>query len=342
MLMEHLEKLTNLHGVSGDEGRIRAYIRKEAEKIVPKEDIEMDAMGNLYVHKRGPGKRVMVAAHMDEVGMIVKGIREDGLLAYEPNGLDPRVCVSKRVVVGKKQIPGVIGAKAIHLQSPEEFKKAIRHSNLYVDIGAKDKKDAEESVRVGDYISFDSRYEILGDSISAKALDDRVGCAMLLELMKKDFPADISYAFTVQEEVGLRGSLAAVQRIRPDFALVLEGTTANDLPREMNYVTKMGDGAAISFMDGRTVVKKNVFEVMKALAVEENIHWQCRCGTSGGTDAGNIHKALAGCLVGGISVPCRYIHSPISLCSISDVRNVYRLAEVMLQKGVSMLFSQED
>lgn len=334
-MMRHLEALTNLCGVSGDEGRVRAYLKKEAMALAS--DISVDAMGNLYVHKPGPGRRVMLCAHMDEVGMIVTGIRDDGLLAYEACGLDPRVCVSKRVLVGKGAVPGVIGAKAIHLQSKEEFTKAIKHDKLYVDIGAKDKKDAEASVHVGDYICFNTEFAQLGELVSAKALDDRVGCAILLALMQNEYACDISYVFTVQEEVGCRGAMAAVHRVEPEIALVLEGTMANDLPEATDYVTRVGEGPAITFMDGGTVVKRNMFDALKAVAVEEGIPWQCRRGTAGGTDASAIHKALLGCLAGGISVPCRYIHSPLSVASAADIKNAYRLADAFLRNGLPML-----
>ncbi|HWQ58883.1 MAG TPA: M42 family peptidase, partial [Clostridia bacterium] len=271
-MLGRLEELTNIYGVSGDEGRVRKYLKGKLDEMGLAH--QTDTMGNLIVHKEGKGRRVMVCAHMDEVGMIVRGILDNGLIAYEESGLDARVVISKRVVIGRDDVSGVIGAKAIHLQSRDEFKRALPHSELYVDIGAKDKQDAQKYVKLGDRICFTTKFERLGDAaVKAKALDDRVGCAILLELLKNDYACDLWAVFTVQEEVGLRGAKAAVWTAAPDVALVLEGTTANDMPkaRDHEYVTRMGNGPAITFMDGGTVARPRMFNALQQTAKEAGI-----------------------------------------------------------------------
>ncbi len=331
-MLRRLEELTNLYGVSGDEGRVRKYIKAALDGMSLK--YKVDTMGNIIVRKEGSGRRVMVCAHMDEVGMIVRGILDNGLIAYDQGGLDPRVCVSKRVVIGRDNVEGVIGAKAIHLQTHEEMQRALPHDELYIDIGAKDKDDAAKSVKLGDRVSFITKFERYGeDTVKAKALDDRIGCALLLELLKNDYACDFWGVFTVQEELGLRGAKAAVYTAAPEVALVLEGTTANDMPKAMEhqYVTRMGEGPAVTFMDGGTVTKPKMFDALKRTAREAGIPFQIRQGARGGTDGGAINHALEGCIVGGISVPCRYIHSPASLASIKDIENALKLADAFLK-----------
>lgn len=327
-----LGRLSNTMSVSGNEKEIRKLLK---ELAAPYGEITTDTMGNLYVHKPGKGKRIMACAHMDEVGMIVKGIMEDGLLAYTAIGIDSRVCVSKRVVVGPDKVPGVIGAKAIHLQRREDLDKSIPHGELFVDIGAESREDALKYVSVGDYISFDTEFSYFGDGrMKGKALDDRLGCAVVLELLRENYDCDFYGVFTVQEEVGMRGAMAAAYRVEPDLALIFEGTTANDMPEceGHQHVTKVGQGPAISMMDGATIVNPKLFKAMKQTAEEAGIPYQVRQGTKGGTDAGAIHKAGAGALAIGISVPCRYIHGPVSVASVSDFENAVALAKVFLGK----------
>ncbi len=325
-----LRRLSEAVSVSGNEKEIRTVLK---ELVTPCDDIWTDTMGNLYVHKKGMGKKVMVCAHMDEVGMMVKGITEEGLLAYSSVGIDSRVCVSKRVFVGKDKIPGVIGSKAIHLQGRDALSKAIPHAELFVDIGAENKEDAMKYVNVGDYICFDTAFSYFGNGrIKGKALDDRLGCAVILELLKKKYDYDFYAVFTVQEEVGMRGAMAASYQIQPEFALIFEGTTANDMPEleGHQYVTKLGKGPAISMMDSATIVTPKLFRKMKQTAEENGIPYQIRQGTKGGTDAGAIHKACGGAWAIGISIPCRYIHSPIAVADISDYENTIKLADAFL------------
>ncbi|MDO4568345.1 MAG: M42 family metallopeptidase [Clostridia bacterium] len=330
-MLGRLKELTELNGVSGNEGAVRKYIKEYAAAY--SDEIWNDSMGNLFVHKKGDGRRIMVCAHMDEVGMMVRGIRDDGLLAYSAAGIDPRVLCGRRVVVGAERVPGVIGTKAIHLQSKSEFTAAYKHKQLYIDIGAKDKADAERSVKLGDYVAFATEFEEFGEGLmKAKALDDRVGCCIAMELLKHDYECDFYAVFTVQEELGLRGARSAAYAVKPELALILEGTTANDTAKTEGHqwVTRVGKGAALSFMDGGTITRPQMLDELKRCADDNGIKWQLRQGNRGGTDAGAIHKAIGGIVTGGISLPCRYIHSPASVASIDDFECCYKLADRFL------------
>ena len=328
-MLQRIEELSNLQGVTGDEGRVRAYIRSALSGIG---EMRTDSMGNLYVHKKGPGKRVMVAAHMDEVGCIVRGFKEDGTLSYGIRSIDPRVMVGKRVVIGPNRVPGVIGAKAIHLQTEEEFKKAYDHDELFIDIGAKDKADAEQRVQIGDYVGFDTVFTQMGNLMAGKALDDRIGCAILMELLTRAYPCDFYGVFTVQEEAGLRGAEAAVYHVQPDVALILDCTPARDLPGtpEGEIATRLFSGAAITLMDGATIPRPAMAKALMECAKEAGIRYQIRSNGKGGTDAGAIHKALAGCVAGGISVPGRYLHTPNSMAAMEDVESALALVDAFL------------
>ncbi len=333
-----LKELTRLAGVSGDEGEVRAFIKEQAAPHC--DEITVDSMGSVLCLKRAKGgsdRTVMVAAHMDEVGFMVQYVRDDGLIRYlTVGGIDPAVCVSKRVLVGKKRVPGVIGCKAVHLQERDERTRALKHSQLFIDIGARDKADALSRVSVGDYIHFDSEYVEFGRGlVKSRALDDRVGCAVMLELMRRDFPVDVVYAFNTQEEVGLRGAKTTAFRAQPDCALVLEGTTANDTvgARVHEEICSVGAGPAISFMDRASIANPQLFERLRALAKERGIPWQLKRGATGGNDAGSIQRARGGCATTAISVPCRYIHSPASVCNLEDVENQFRLVAAFLEEG---------
>lgn len=333
-----LKELTRLRGVSGDEGEVRAFIMEKAKPFA--DEIKVDNMGSVIAYKRCKdpnAKTVMVAAHMDEVGFLVQYIRDDGLIRYMTvGGIDPAVCVSKRVRIGKDGVPGVIGCKAVHLQAPDERTQALKHSQLFIDIGAKDKADAMSKVKIGDYVIFDSDYVEFGKNlVKSRALDDRIGCAVMLELMQHDYPCHVAFAFNVQEEVGLRGAMATAFRIQPDCALVLEGTTANDTvgAKAHDEVCTVGQGPTISFMDRASIAHPALFARMREIAKEKNISWQLKRGVAGGNDAGSIQRAQGGCATATISVPCRYIHSPASVCNLDDVENQYRLVKAFLDEG---------
>ena len=327
-----LKELSELHGVSGDEGAVRRFIR---EKVTPFcDEVFTDTMGNLYAHRKKEGAPVIaLTAHMDEVGMMIRKIRDDGELEYDYAGLDPRVMPGRRVAIGKDRIPGVIGTKPIHLQSDEDYEASVPHKELTIDIGAKDKDDAEKYVKIGDYACFTTKFEELGEGFfTGKALDDRVGCAVVMALLKQEYDCDLYAAFTVQEEVGLRGANLVADHVRPDLVLNFEGTTANDMPQAKGHetVTSVGKGPAITFMDRGTIVDVRLFDALRETARVHEIPFQLRKGTNGRTDMGRIHTDLGGCRAGGISLPCRYIHSAQSVASWEDMKNMILLADAFV------------
>jgi len=330
-----LEKLCNADGVSGCEREVREIIKNEVCNYA--DEIITDSMGNLLVLKHGKlkDKTVMLSAHMDEVGFIISGITKEGYLEFKSvGGIDTRVIISKKVRIGQDKIKGIIGIKAVHLTTDSERDTVPKESDLYIDIGAKDEDDAKKYVKLGDYVAFDTEFEYLGiKSIKAKAIDDRVGCYILCNLIKQDVLYDTWFCFLVQEEVGLRGAKIASYRLNPDIALVVEGTTCCDVPgaRESEYITKMNDGAALSFMDRSTIVDKDFYPKLYSLGIENNINIQYKKMASGGNDAGAIHLSQTGVKTASVSVPCRYIHSPVSVCSVNDIESVEKLCKVFLE-----------
>ena len=341
MLIDTLKTLCSLPGVSSFEDAVRDYIKNE---ITPCADsIRVDAMGNLIVVKHGekPGKHsLMLAAHMDEVGLMVHTITDEGYLKFSPvGGIDRRVLIGKRVLVGEKSIPGVIGLKAYHLTSSEEEKKVPKLKEFYIDIGAKDGTEARVLVKPGDVAVFDSDVLEFGSGfLKAKAIDDRIGCAVMVELMKHPLPMDCTFAFTVQEEVGTRGAFGAAFSVKPDIALVLEGTTAADLPAMPAHqkVCAPGKGPVIPYMDGGTVYDRELFQLLRSLAETHGIPWQTKEYISGGTDARTIQRSRNGVRVAAISAAVRYLHTPSSVASIADFDQILSLAELFIAAVAEM------
>ncbi len=331
-----LKTLTELNAPSGHEQALRRALRDELKRLgfAP----EIDRMGNIIVQKPGvgpaPRKRVLVSAHMDEVGLIVTSATEDGFLKFTTaGGIDPRVLVSKRVLVGDEKLPGIIGAKPIHLQSWEEMDRVFDTDSLYVDIGAKSKDEATGKAPMGTYISFDTPYVPYGDGYACgKAFDDRVGCWTLLRLLQEELPVDLVAAFVSQEEVGCRGSKGAAFSQEPQIGLVLEGTTCNDLGDipETARVCEAGRGVAVSFMDNASIADRELFRLALRVAKEQGIAHQVKSAVSGGNDGGSIQRARGGIPVLVLSVPCRYIHSPSSVVKLSDVESQFQLAKALL------------
>lgn len=328
-----LKKLSEAFGPSGCEADVRAVLTEELAPHV--NEWMKDALGNLIAVKPGSkGPKVMLAAHMDECGLMVSSIDRSGLLRFRKvGGLDDRVLVSKHVTIGPKRIAGVIGAKAIHLQRPEERSQIIPLSGLYIDIGAKSKEDAEKLVKLGDYAVFATEFAHLSDTVvKGKSFDDRAGCAVLAEVLKEQYSMPIYGAFTVQEEIGLRGAGVAAYAIEPDLAIVLEGTTCSDLPgsKEHGYCTSMGGGPAITAMDASVVTDKRMVTELLRIAEEHNIPIQFKRSITGGSDAGRINQTKIGIPVVVVSVPCRYIHSPVSMMSLVDYENTVKLIKLFL------------
>lgn len=341
MLIDTLKELCALPGVSSREDAVRDYIRAQAAPYA--DSIRVDVMGNLIVEKKGavPGsKKLMLAAHMDEVGLMVHTITDEGYLKFSTvGGIDRRVLIGKRVLVGERQLPGVIGLKAYHLTGAEEEKKVPKLKEFYIDIGAKDGEEAKTYVSPGDVAVFDSDIVEFGHGLlKAKAIDDRIGCAVMVELLKEDLPMDCTFAFTVQEEVGTRGAFGAAFSVTPDIALVLEGTTAADLPdmADRQKVCAPGKGPVVPYMDGGAVYDRGLFELLRSLAVENKIPWQTKEYVSGGTDAGAIQRSKSGVRVAAISAAVRYLHTPSSVASLEDCRNILMLARCFLNAVSTM------
>lgn len=335
-MFDYLKNLCLIDGISGDEGRVREYIISE---IDGKCTYEVDPMGNLLVFKKGkkePKNKVMISAHMDEVGFIVTYICDNGFLKFiNVGGVDPKIAVGRAVRVGENNINGVIGNKAVHLCHGEEENTVPKLDKLYIDIGAKDKEEAEKYVSVGDNVHFISDFIEFGeDKIKAKAIDDRFGCAIMLKMIDSDLEYDTHFAFLVQEEVGCRGAGAAVFSIRPDYAIVLEATTASDISGVSNEdrVCVQGKGAVVSFMDRSTVYNRELFKGAFALADKNNILIQTKTTVAGGNDAGAIHKACSGVYTIAVSLPCRYIHSGTSVGDKKDMKSCYDLAVALCEE----------
>ncbi|MBM7614102.1 M42 family metallopeptidase [Alkaliphilus hydrothermalis] len=331
-----LEKLVNASGVSGNEKEVRKIILEELKGYV--DEIKVDRMGNIIAKKNGKKDQphVVLAAHMDEVGLMVKGIDSAGLIKFAPvGGVDARILVSKVVFVGPDKVPGVIGAKAIHMQKPEERKKALSIDDLYIDIGCKKQEETEKYVSVGDYIVFDGRYTEFGKNrVKAKALDDRVGCAIMIDILKMDLPVTVTGTFTVQEEIGLRGAAVAANQVNADLAIILEGTTCSDVSDVEPHlqVTELDKGPAISLMDNTSIYNRKWVDSLVRTAKENNIPWQYRRTTFGGNDAGRFHLAKSGTPCVSLAVACRYIHSPVSVMSKDDFKNTKELVIKYLEK----------
>ena len=332
-----LKTLTELRAPSGHEQPLRRALMQALKDkgLSP----VLDRMGNVVVVKpgaKGPqARRVLLTAHMDEVGLIVASVAEEGFLRTLPiGGVDPRVIISKRVLCGDEAIPGVIGAMAIHLQTAEDRKRVLGYDDIYVDIGAKDKAEAEAKCPKGTYITFDTDYVPFGDGcVSAKALDDRVGCYNLLRLLERDYPCQVIAVFTSQEEVGCRGAKGAAFAQAPDIGLVLEGTTCNDLGDvpAPERVCEAGAGVAVSFMDHSSIANRELFQRALRLGAEKGIPCQVKGSVSGGNEAGAIQLARAGTPTLVLSVPCRSIHSPSSVCKLADVDAQLALAQALLE-----------
>ena len=259
-MLECLKELCIKNGVSGDEEEVRDYIISQIKDYC---EYQIDNMGNIIKKGKSTSKnKVLLSAHMDEVGMIVTFINSDGTLKISSvGGIDPRVIFGRQVLVGEKKIIGVIGSKAVHNLTAEEKETAIKVENMYVDIGAKNKEEASELVALGDYITFKSDYIEFGEGyIKSKAIDDRAGCAVLIDIIKSELLYDTYFTFVTQEEIGLRGAKTAAFSVDPDVAIVIEATTAADIPNVsgQNQVCHLKKGAVVSFMDRATIYNKQL------------------------------------------------------------------------------------
>ncbi|GAB4501591.1 MAG: M42 family metallopeptidase [Anaerolineales bacterium] len=334
--LDLLEKLCNAGAVSGDEGEVRKIILEEVKPYA--DEVKVDALGNLLVTKNGSAAdrlRVMLDCHMDEVGFMLVADDSEGLFRFElVGGIDPRQLPGKQVLVGKDKIPGVIGARPIHLTTPEERSQKISVEALRIDVGP----GGAGKVKPGDRATFATRFRRAGDSIFSKAIDNRIGCAILIDLLKTA-PAslDLCLSFSVQEEIGLRGAKVAAYHFNPHLAFAIDSTPANDLPvhdGEENtfYNTKLGGGPAIYSFDSGTLSDPRLIRFLAATGDALKIPYQYRQPGGGGTDGGAIHRARAGVPTVSVSVPHRYTHTAISLARLADWENSLALLSAALQR----------
>lgn len=332
-----LRELCLINGVSGDENAVREFI---IDKIKDVCEYRTDNLGNLICLRKGrkaPEKKIMVAAHMDEVGFIVTSIRSDGTLTFGTvGGIDACAAIGRQVKIGRNGLSGVIGSSAIHNLSKEEREKAPSISNLYIDIGAADKDEAEKHVRPGDCVYFNSEFVEFGENhIKSKAIDDRAGCAMMIKLMQDEPEYDTWFVFNVQEEIGLRGAAVSAFSVQPDIAFVLEATTAADIDgvSGAKRVCSLGDGPVVSFMDRSTVYDKQLYKLAFETAGELGIRCQTKTMIAGGNDSGAIHISGKGVRTLAVSVPCRYLHSPSCVIDYSDLEASYSLVKKLIEKA---------
>jgi endoglucanase len=321
-----LQTLTACHGPSGDEGGVAETIAALAAPHAHEHWV--DPMGNLIVHRRGQGPKVLFAAHMDSIGMIVTHMEEEGFLRFgKVGGLDLTALLHTPVRFAGG-IRGLVGA------DQDADKKKLGIEDLFIDIGAKSRQEAESLVHIGDTAVFDAPTFAAGERIVSPYLDNRISCAVLLQVLEclGDSPNDLYFVFTAQEEVGTRGAKTAAYAIDPDYALAVDVTLADDVPgAKHNGSSVLGKGAAVKVMDGSVICHPQMVKQLTDLAGKQGIPFQSDVIRAGGTDAGPIHVSRAGVLTGGISIPCRYIHTPTEMVERADVEACVRLAAAFAQ-----------
>ncbi|KLO23921.1 M42 family metallopeptidase [Marinitoga sp. 1155] len=338
-LLKYLPELTELPGISGKEEKVREYILEKIKNKV--DEYHVDVMGNLIAKIKGKdsSKKVMLLAHMDEVGFMVTKVNDDGTFHISPvGGVDPRVVFAQRLKV-KGEILSIIQIKPIHLLNANERKSKPDYTSFKVYTGY-EKTELKKKIKLGDMVTFDIKFYMSGDRAVSKAFDDRAGCSWMMNLIDKIYEGykpeyDTYFAFVVQEEVGLRGSGVAANYIKPNVALVLEGTTAGDYPLldKDKWATHLGNGPATFFMHSGVVLSKEIFDKIISVAKENNIKLQFKMRTAGGTDARRLATTLDGIPSGILAVPSRYIHSPNTIIDINDYINGYKLLELLVLEG---------
>ena len=326
---EILKSLCMLDGASGDEAAVREFVISQIKDFC---EYSVDNLGNIIAFKKGKNtsaKKVLIDAHLDEVGLIITHIDGDGFARFTTvGGIDTAALMFRRVLINGS-VKGVIGGKPVHLCDGDERKKLPSASSLYIDLGVSSKEEAEKLISVGDCAVMCSDYTVVGNKVLSKALDDRVGCAILIDLLKNDAEYDFYASFSTQEEVGLRGAKVAAYSVDPDSAIVIDGTTAADVSgvADAQRVCSQGEGAVVSFMDGATSYDREYYNA----ALNSGIKAQSKRAVAGGNNAGAIHQSRGGVRVVALSVPCRYIHTSGSTCDMRDVIAVRDLTKYMLE-----------
>ncbi len=332
-----LKELTEAFGPSGAEVEVQSLVKKAIAGHVDR--TAEDDFGNLYAFKGKKGKKIMLVAHADEVGLMVSGIDRNGTLRFKPvGGIDPRVLPGKPVLITKDRIPGVIAHKPGPFSGPDELKKIVPADSMFIDIGAGSKEEAEKQVRLGDYVIFDTKFADDGDIFMGKAFDDRLGCYVLARLAKKEFDAQIVLVFSVQEEVGCRGAKIAGFKIKPDCALAVEVTSTNDLPpdpeKDTNRAPFLRKGPAVTVADQSVICDRDLVRAIIETAEKNRIPCQMKPPMVGGTDAGAVHLQQGGIKAAVLSCPVRYIHSPCSIASYGDLALLEKLLPLVVTKFI--------
>jgi endoglucanase len=335
-----LKSLSEAHGISGREDAVRKIILNAIDGHAS--DIRIDPLGSITAIKRGAvegAPRVMLAAHMDEVGFMVSGVDGDGLVRFTAVGsIDDRILPGLRMKIGANAIPGVVIWTPIHIGREQNV---VKLANLRIDIGASNKDEANGKVKIGDMIVFDSYFGEVGTAmVRGKALDDRAGCAVLIDVLRGGpYAVDVLAAFTVQEEIGLRGAQVAAQTLNPDVAFVLETTTANDIPNplavpddmdEPNPTCRLQGGPVLTILDRSVIVNPRLLQFLRTTADKHGIPYQLKTQPGGGTDGGSIHLANGGVMTAVISNPSRYIHSPVTYLHRDDYARTVQLIQAVL------------
>lgn len=329
-IMTILENLNRCHSPSGEEKTVCEVIREYAAPFA--DDYRTDALGNLIIHHQGGGKKVMVSAHMDTVGLIITYIDENGFLSFSKVGGVEAKDIMHHVVRFRSGLQGIVAQKESSVS-----KDKIGFQDLYIDIGAKDRKDAERVVKPGDTAIFIGRLFTIGDMIVSPYLDNRVSCAVLLDVLSKleNRNNDVYFVFSAQEEVGLRGAKTASYQIRPDYAVVVDVTECDDMPGSAHTATaRLRGGAGIKIMDRSFFSHPDTVSRLSALAKKKKIAVQKDLMTDGGTDGGAIHTAGEGVITGGISIPCRYVHTAEEIVCNSDVKAAAALLQAYLESDL--------
>lgn len=329
-----LKQLSNLDGAAGDEQEVRAFIQQQVKGHVT--ETTVDALGNLICFKKAKKKRpvILLAAHMDEVGLMITAKNKDGTLKFSRiGGISTQVLLGQTLRIGRKKIRGVIGVKPIHILEEAESKKMPRAEDLYIDTGASSDKELSD-IEIGDYAYFDSSYERMASTtVMGKAFDDRMGCSLILEMIKETFPFPLYAVFTTQEEIGLRGARVIGNRLSPDYAIIMEGTGAGDAPtkKDIARTPLLGKGPTLTVKDRSMIADPELLRRIIAIATRRKIPYQIKQPGIGGTDAGRIQISRRGVRCAVIAVPARYIHSPASIMNTKDYHHARKLAMAVLK-----------
>ena len=324
---ELLGKICKTPGASGFEQRVRELVIDELKGLV--DEVQVDNLGNVYAIKRGKeSKKVMIGAHMDEIGFIVTHIDDKGFIRFHTlGGFDPKTLTAQRVIIhGKKDIIGVMASKPIHVMTADERNKVAQLSDYFIDTGLTS-EEVKELVQVGNPVTREREFIEMGNCVNGKSLDNRLAVFILIETLKalkgKEVPYDIYGVFTVQEEVGIRGANVSALRVQPDFGFGLDTTIAFDLPGAADHemITKLGEGTAIKIMDASTICDYRMVDYMKKTADKHNIKWQPEILTAGGTDTAGIQRMVeGGSIAGAISIPTRHLHQVIEMANKDDIQ----------------------